>query len=90
MPIWYVAGILITFSPEFAGILHVDGTIRAGDADLILAGGMESMSRAPFLLNGVRQGWKFGDQKAVEVLALSTPLPNPGGGIWPKCARQTS
>src|SRR5436190_22749689 len=38
--------------------------IRASDADLILAGGMESMSRAPFLLNGVRQGWKFGDQKA--------------------------
>src|SRR5881398_3246871 len=40
--------------------------IRAGDAELLLAGGMESMSRAPFLLNGVRQGWKFGDQKAVD------------------------
>lgn len=40
--------------------------IRAGDADLILAGGMESMSRAPFLLNGVRQGWKFGDQTVVD------------------------
>lgn len=40
--------------------------IRAGDADLVLAGGMESMSRAPYLLNGVRQGWKFGDQKVVD------------------------
>ena len=40
--------------------------IRAGDADLVLAGGMESMSRAPYLLQGVRPGWKFGDQKAVD------------------------
>lgn len=40
--------------------------IRAGDADLILAGGMESMSRAPYLLFGARSGWKFGDQKAVD------------------------
>ena len=37
--------------------------IRAGDAELILAGGMESMSRAPFLLFGARAGWKFGDQR---------------------------
>jgi acetyl-CoA C-acetyltransferase len=40
--------------------------IRAGDAELILAGGMESMSRAPHLLFGTRAGWKFGDQKAVD------------------------
>jgi acetyl-CoA C-acetyltransferase len=40
--------------------------IRAGDADLIVAGGMESMSRAPYLLFGARGGWKFGDQKAVD------------------------
>src|SRR5262245_42838443 len=36
--------------------------IRAGDAELIAAGGMESMSRAPHLLVGTRAGWKFGDQ----------------------------
>jgi acetyl-CoA C-acetyltransferase len=42
--------------------------IRAGDADLILAGGMESMSRAPYLLQNVRQGWKLGDQKAVDAM----------------------
>src|SRR5207302_178297 len=40
--------------------------IRAGDAELIAAGGMESMSRAPYLLFGARSGWKFGDQKAVD------------------------
>ena len=42
--------------------------IRAGDAELVLAGGMESMSRAPYLLFGARTGWKFGDQKAVDAM----------------------
>jgi acetyl-CoA C-acetyltransferase len=42
--------------------------IKAGDADLVLAGGIESMSRAPHLLFGTRQGWKYGDQKAVDAM----------------------
>src|SRR5438034_2692099 len=42
--------------------------LRAGDADLIVAGGMESMSRAPYLLFGARNGWKYGDQKAVDAM----------------------
>ena len=32
LPIWYVAGILVTFSPEFAKAISVTGTILAGDA----------------------------------------------------------
>jgi MFS transporter, putative metabolite:H+ symporter len=32
LPIWFVIGILITFSPEFAKALHIEGTIVAGDA----------------------------------------------------------
>jgi acetyl-CoA C-acetyltransferase len=42
--------------------------IRARDAELIVAGGMESMSRAPYLLFGARSGWKLGDQKAVDAM----------------------
>jgi acetyl-CoA C-acetyltransferase len=42
--------------------------IRAGDADLIVAGGIESMSRAPHLLFNTRTGWKYGDQKAVDAM----------------------
>src|SRR5438445_3242443 len=42
--------------------------IRAGDADLVVAGGMESMSRAPYLLFGARTGWKYGDQKVVDAM----------------------
>src|SRR5262245_35773810 len=42
--------------------------IRAGDAELVVAGGTESMSRAPYLLFGARTGWKFGDQKVVDAM----------------------
>ena len=42
--------------------------IKAGDAKLVIAGGMESMSNAPYLLYGARQGFKFGDQKLVDLL----------------------
>jgi acetyl-CoA C-acetyltransferase len=42
--------------------------VRAGDANLIVAGGLESMSRAPYLLFGARTGWKLGDQKVVDAM----------------------
>jgi acetyl-CoA C-acetyltransferase len=42
--------------------------IRAGDAGLVVAGGMESMSRAPYLLFGARSGWKYGDQKVIDAM----------------------
>jgi acetyl-CoA C-acetyltransferase len=42
--------------------------IRASDAELIVAGGMENMSRAPYLLFGARTGWKYGDQKVVDAM----------------------
>ena len=42
--------------------------IRAGDANIIAAGGIENMSRAPHLLFGTRAGWKYGDQKAVDAM----------------------
>ncbi len=32
LPIWYTIGILVTFSPEFAGIMKISGSISAGDA----------------------------------------------------------
>lgn len=32
LPIWYAIGILITFSPEFAGVLGIEGTVTAGNA----------------------------------------------------------
>ena len=42
--------------------------IKAGDADIIAAGGMESMSSAPHLLKGPRWGVKFGDFTALDAM----------------------
>jgi acetyl-CoA C-acetyltransferase len=42
--------------------------IRAGDSRVMVAGGQESMSNAPFYLYGARQGFKFGDQTLVDGL----------------------
>jgi acetyl-CoA C-acetyltransferase len=47
-----------------AGI--VDQTIRAGDLDEAVAGGMESMSQAPYLLQDARFGFRMGDAKALD------------------------
>jgi acetyl-CoA C-acetyltransferase len=49
-------------------VMLASQAIRAGDAELIVAGGMESMSRAPYLLFGARTGWKYGDQKVVDAM----------------------
>src|ERR1051326_1511679 len=42
-------------------IALADQLIRAGEFDILVAGGMESMTNAPHLLLGQRQGTKFGD-----------------------------
>jgi len=42
--------------------------IRAGDAEIIVAGGMESMSQAPFLLNQTRWGQRMGHGELIDVL----------------------
>jgi acetyl-CoA C-acetyltransferase len=44
--------------------------IRAGEFDVVVAGGMESMSRAPHLLPGARQGFRFGSAELVDSMAL--------------------
>ena len=43
-----------------------DLMLAAGDADIIVAGGMESMTHAPYLLPGARAGYRAGDQKVVD------------------------
>ena len=40
--------------------------IKAGDAQCVVAGGMESMSSVPFYLYGIREGVKFGNQNLVD------------------------
>ncbi|MGA8744478.1 MAG: acetyl-CoA C-acetyltransferase [Solirubrobacterales bacterium] len=45
-----------------------DLAIRAGDAEVAVTGGMESMSRAPYLLPGARFGFRMGDVTAVDAM----------------------
>ncbi len=43
--------------------------IRTGEATVVVAGGQESMTRAPHLLPGSRQGWTYGAVQALDVAA---------------------
>jgi len=46
----------------------VDQAIRAGDLGIGIAGGMESMSQAPYLLPGARFGFRMGDVQAIDAM----------------------
>ncbi|MBO8156597.1 MAG: acetyl-CoA C-acetyltransferase [Bacillaceae bacterium] len=45
-----------------------DQIIRAGDEEVIVAGGMESMSNAPYFMPDARWGMRMGDRKAVDMM----------------------
>lgn len=55
-------------------VMSAAQAIRAGDADLMVAGGMESMSSAPYLLPNARQGLRFGHQSLVDAVIYD--------GLW--------
>ncbi len=57
----------------------IDQAVRAGDLDVALAGGMESMSGAPYLLPGARFGFRMGDVKALDAM-VHDGLTNPFSG----------
>ncbi|MDO5301143.1 MAG: acetyl-CoA C-acetyltransferase [Tissierellia bacterium] len=48
--------------------------IKAGDADIVVAGGTESMSKAPFISNDARWGARMGDKKLVDEMIVD--------GLW--------
>ena len=60
-----------------AGLL--DCAIRAGEIDVAVAGGMESMSNAPYLLKGARFGYRMGDGQALDAMTYDG-LRNPFTG----------
>jgi acetyl-CoA C-acetyltransferase len=53
---------------SLAAIALADQLIRAGDIEIAVAGGMESMSQAPYLLRSPRWGKPLGDDTAVDAL----------------------
>lgn len=50
------------------GVMLAANAIRAGEGDLFIAGGMESMSRAPFLVDGRTGSLRFGHSQLVDAL----------------------
>ncbi|MBW3594293.1 MAG: acetyl-CoA C-acetyltransferase [Actinobacteria bacterium] len=55
-------------------IAIADQMIRAGEASVVVAGGMESMNQAPYLLPKARQGYRMGDGKLVDSMIYD--------GLW--------
>ncbi|MEO6881494.1 MAG: acetyl-CoA C-acetyltransferase [Mycobacteriaceae bacterium] len=55
-------------------IALADQLIRAGEFDVVVAGGMESMTQAPHLLGGSREGFKYGDVTMTDHMAAD--------GLW--------
>ena len=51
-------------------IYLADQMVGSGDADVVVAGGMESMTRAPHLLPGAREGFRLGDASLVDSMML--------------------
>ena len=47
-------------------VMMADQVIRGGDADVVIAGGMESMSNAPYLLQNARAGLRLGHGKMID------------------------
>ena len=57
----------------------IDQAIRAGDVQVGVAGGMESMSNAPYLLPNARFGYRMGDAKTLDAM-VNDGLTNPFSG----------
>ena len=57
----------------------IDQAVRAGDVEVAVGGGMESMSNAPYLLPGARFGFRMGDVKALDAM-VHDGLTNPFSG----------
>lgn len=55
-------------------LMLADQAIRAGDGSIFVAGGMESMSNAPYLLQKARQGYRMGHGELLDSLLLD--------GLW--------
>ncbi|MBT3181833.1 MAG: acetyl-CoA C-acetyltransferase [Deltaproteobacteria bacterium] len=61
-------------SSGLQSVMLADQMIRAGDVEIVIAGGMESMSNAPYYLPKARNGYRMGDGKVVDGMVFD--------GLW--------
>ena len=50
-----------------AAVVHAVEAIDGGYADVVVAGGTESMTNAPYLLKGARWGYRMGNAEVVDI-----------------------
>ncbi len=65
-------------------IIEADRMIAVGDADIVVAGGMESMTNAPYLLPDARAGMRIGDKTIIDSMmfdGLTCAFDNVGMGL---------
>lgn len=55
-------------------VMMAASSIKAGDADLVMAGGMENMNLAPYLMYKARYGYRLGEGKLVDAMVFD--------GLW--------
>jgi acetyl-CoA C-acetyltransferase len=55
-------------------IYLADQMIQAGDADIVIAGGMESMTNAPYIASGARSGFRYGNTELKDAIIAD--------GLW--------
>jgi acetyl-CoA C-acetyltransferase len=65
---------------SLTAVAHADQLIRAGDVDTVVAGGMESMTNAPYVLPKARWGARMGDGEVVDAMIHD--------GLWSTFTRQ--
>ena len=53
---------------SFRAVEIADSMIRAGDAEVVVTGGMESMSNAPYILKSARFGYRLGDGTLIDLM----------------------
>jgi acetyl-CoA C-acetyltransferase len=61
-------------SSGLVAVMMADMAIKAGEAGVVVAGGMESMSNAPYTLPNGRTGYRMGDGKIVDTMVFD--------GLW--------
>ncbi len=56
--------------PDSTGAVTICDTIKAGSADVVIAGGMESMTNAPYVMPKARAGYRMGHQQVFDHMFL--------------------
>ncbi|MBE6447177.1 MAG: thiolase family protein [Alphaproteobacteria bacterium] len=73
-----------------ASIMFAKNAILAGENEVVVAGGMENMTRAPYLLDKARSGYRYGDGKIIDHMVMDGLLDAYGQCVMGSYAEETA